>query len=166
MPSLNSYFCPKCSNPFPFFVSPSMRIRRGLLSPDLKCPKCGNVCRQKINVYCVIWLWPLAAAYLVGSSYVLRKFIDPIAPAISILLFILLLVPFFVVLRKGSILVNIDEIMVQQSGARKWLMPMCCILIIALLLGYCTHNWLNAVIGLTVGLIVWSLFYYSSRKRE
>ena len=166
MTSLNSFYCPKCSYPFPFFVSPSMRIRRGLSSPDLKCPKCGNISRQKINVSCAIWIWPLAAAFLIGSIQVLRKFIDPIAPAISILLTILLFVPFFIALRKGKILVNIDEIPVQQSGTHKWIMPMCGILISAFLFGYYTRNWLNVAIGLTVGLIVWALFYHSSKRRE
>lgn len=166
MPSLNSYICPTCSNPFPFFISPSMRIRRGLLSPGLKCSQCGSISRPTINVSCAIWIWPLAAALLVGSIHVLRKFIYHKAPAIYLLLVILLLGPFFIVLRKGWILVNIDEVQAQQSAVHKWIIPTCGLLITSFLLGYYTHDWLNVAIGLTVGLIVWALFYHSSKMRE
>lgn len=139
-----------------------MRIRRGLLSPDLKCPKCGNVSRQTIDVSRAAWIWPLAAGLFAGFIYVLRRFIYHESPGIFVLLVISLFGPFFIALRMGRKLVNIDGILVQQSEAHKWIIPMCAMLITVFLLAYYTHDWLNVVIG----LIVWACYYYFSKKRD
>ena len=165
MLSLNSYICPKCGNPFPFFIKLSMRIRRGLLQPYLKCPNCGQISKQKIDFYSAIWIWPLTVASFAALIYVLRNFLYRKFPVLYILIVIVLFAPFFIALRRGSKLHPIEETQALQHGKHKWIIPISVIVICGFLLGYLTQDWVNVAIGIVIGLIVWALYYYFSAKK-
>ncbi len=166
MSFINSFICLKCGTPFPFFVGPSMRIRRGLLSPDLKCPVCGQIYRQKIDFFRAVWIWPLATASFVGLIYLLRSFVYRRLLALYVLLVIVLFAPFFIALRRGIRLGPIQETEAPQIEKYRWIIPISVIGFCAFLLGYLTQDWGNVAIGIGIGLIVWASFYYFSAKRR
>jgi DNA-directed RNA polymerase subunit RPC12/RpoP len=165
MPFLNSYVCPKCGRPFSYFIKPSIRINRGLLLPDLKCPNCGQISRQKIDVFSAAWVWPLTLGLFTAFTYVLRSFLYREAPILYILIVIMLFAPFFIGLRRGLKLVSVEKIHMRKSRSIKWVIPLGGIILYSLFWGYYTHDWLNVVLGFSTGMIVWAFFYYLSRRR-
>jgi hypothetical protein len=140
-----------------------MRIRRGFLSPYLKCANCGQISRQKINISSAIWIWPLAIFSWYWLTDILKKSLY-CEYQLLYLIIIPLFVPLFIAIKRGCKLVPIQEKQVQKSRANKWIFPIIVILISAFLLGYYTRDWLNILLGLSIGLIVWACYYYFSTK--
>ena len=166
MSFLNSYSCPKCNAQFPFFIRPSIRIRRGLLAPYLKCANCGQISRAKINYFSAIWIWPLTISAFAGIIYLLRSYLYCELPILYILIVCMLFFPFFIALRHGFTLIPIEEKQKEQGIINKWLIPVSVIAIFMLLFGYYTQDWLNVFVGIIIGFGVWAIFYYFSANRK
>jgi len=160
----NSYVCPRCNNCFPIFIRPSLRINRGLLAPYLKCPKCGQVCRQKIDFMRAIWIWPLTICFFIAVISVLRMFLFSEARILYIIGAVGTLFPVFIGYRMGQKLVGVEKPNVKQSTSHKWFIPVGGLILFSLLFGYYTQDWGNAMIGIIIGLIVWASFYWLTRK--
>jgi len=167
MSYLNSYICPKCNKPFPIFIRPSIRINRGLLAPYLKCFNCGQVCRQKIDFMKALWIWPLTICFFVTAIYILRTFLYRAVPILYILVVIVFFYPVFIGYRRGLTLVRVDDNDMRQNKSHKWFIPASGLILFSLLFGYYTRDWVNVVIGIIIGLIVWAFFYhFSGDKRK
>jgi DNA-directed RNA polymerase subunit RPC12/RpoP len=167
MAFFNSYICPQCKTQFPFFIRPSMRINRGLLAPYLKCPNCGQVCRQKIVVISALWIWPLTLCFYIAVVYTLRTFLNyKELPILYILVAIVSLFPLFIGYRRGFKLIRVEEDGARQSKSQKWLIPAAGLTLFFLLFGYYTHDWVNVVIGVIINLIVWAVFYHFSGDKK
>ena len=167
MSFLNPYSCPKCGAQFPLlFIQPSMRIRRGFLSPYLKCANCGQISRQKINYFRAIWIWPLSISAFAEITHILQSYLYFGSPILYILIVWILLVPFFIALRHGFTLIPIEEKQKEQGRINKWLIPVSVIAIFMLLFGYYTQDWLNVIVGIIIGFGVWAIFYYFSKENN
>jgi len=165
MPFINSFVCPKCAQPFPFFAfNPSIRINRGLLAPNLKCPNCGQISRPKIDVLSAAWVWPLTLGLITSIIYVIRTFLYRESQILNFLLVLMSLALFFIGLRRGFKLVPVEENHMSQSILSKWVIPLVVITLSALLLVYDTRDWLNVVLGMSIGLIVFIIFYYNPAR--
>ena len=161
MPFINSFVCPKCSQPFPLFMKSSIRINRGLLLADLKCLNCGQVSRQKIDALSAAWAWPLTIGVFTAVIYQIRRsFLYRESPLLYFLIVFMMLAFFFIGLRRGLKLVPAEKNKISQSIFRKWVIPSIVITLYSLAFGYYTHDWLNVVMGISIGLIVWISFYY------
>jgi hypothetical protein len=166
MSFLNSFVCHKCGEPFPFFIRPAIRINRGLLLPYLKCQNCGQLSQQKIDVLSAAWVWPLSIGLFMAAVYALRNFLNGESHFLYLLIVVMLLAPLFIGLRKGLKLVPVNNNQKSQSMLNKWVIPLICITLCALIFGYYTQDLLNVVMGFSIGLIAWLLFYYRSGKRS
>jgi len=71
---------------------------------------------------------------------------------------------FFIGLRRGFKLVPVEENHMSQSILSKWVIPLVVITLSALLLVYDTRDWLNVVLGMSIGLIVFIIFYYNPAR--
>ena len=163
MSFFNSYICPQCKTQFPFFIRPSMRIRRGLLVPYYKCQNCAQICRPKINFKSAIWIWPITICYFLAMTYLLRPLGSTLLYILIVLLVVLL--PFFIGLRRGFILVSVDHNKIEKNRFLKWILPATFIILFSLLFAYYTHDWINVFIGVIIGLLAWAFFYYFSGKK-
>ncbi len=66
--------CPKCKKPFPFIISFSNRIKRGIfLSPYTKCSNCGQLCYQRIYWKKALWIYPIIIIILALEIYGFRN---------------------------------------------------------------------------------------------
>jgi len=166
MASFNSFRCPKCERLFPLVISPSMRINRGLLTPFLKCRNCGQISRQKIDFPRAVWIWPITVGVFGLLIYAPRYLTYTGSPVDKLFQFIafLSLFPFFLSLRSGMKLVVVEDIHAKQNKSTNWFMPLIFILLFSMLFGYYTHDWSNVVIGLIVGILVWAVYFYLSRR--
>jgi hypothetical protein len=162
----NSFVCPQCNNCFPIFIRPSLRINRGLLTPYLKCPECGQVCRQKINFRRALWIWPLTICFFVAVVYLLRMFLYSEARILYIIAVIVAFFPVFIGYRLGLKLVRVEKPDVRQRKSYKWFIPAGGLVLFSLLFGYYTRDWINVAIGIIVGLIVWAFFYRFFGNKE
>ena len=160
MSLFNSYYCPSCNKPFPLFMRPSFRINRGLLAPYLKCLGCGQISRAKINFISAVWIWPLSLCLFIVIIYILRTHLFYQLPLLLYTAVVgISLIPVFIGIRRGFKLVKVDDRDTKQSRPYKWLIPISGLALFSLAIGYYTRDWLNVVIGITIGLIVWALFY-------
>ncbi len=162
----NSYVCPRCRRDYPIFIPPSLRINRGLLTPFLRCPHCGQVSRQQIDIKRAVWLWPLIICFFVAVVYCLRMFLPRDARLLSLLVVVVSLLPVFIGYRFGLRLVSVDKSEARRSRARHWLAPTGGIVLCSLSFGYLTGDWANVVVGVFLGLVVWAFFYHRSRGNK
>ena len=167
MASLNSYYCPKCGTAFPLFIRSSMRINRGLLAPFLKCPNCGQISRTKFDFIRAVWIWPINIGLFALLIYAPRYITYSGSGTDNLfrLMAFLYMFPFFLGLRSGMKLVEVDAAStLKQNKYRKWIVPLFLIILIDMIYGFYTHDWLNVVIGFIVGLIAWGFYYRLSRR--
>ena len=158
MSLFNSYVCPQCNNCFPIFIGSSLRINRGLLAPYLKCPECGQVCRQQINFMRAIWIWPLTICFFIAVVYFLRAVLYGETSILYIIAVVATFFPVFIGYRMGLKLVGAEKPEVRQSKSHKWFIPAGGLILLSLLFGYYTRNWSNVVLGIIIGLIFWAFF--------
>jgi len=169
MPIFNSLVCPQCNYHLPFFIKPSLRISRGLLAPYLKCPQCGQICRQKIYLLRAIWVWPLTVCFLLAEVYDLRVFLIFLyhgALILYIMAAVMALFPLFIGLRLGKHLVKVETHALTRSRFRKWFMPTAGLILFSLLFAYYTRDWVNVMIGIIIGLVVWAFFYSFGKRKK
>jgi membrane protease YdiL (CAAX protease family) len=74
--------------------------------------------------------------------------------------------PVFIGYRLGLKLVRVEKPDVRQTKSHKWFIPAGGLILFSLLFGYYTRDWINVVIGIIIGLIVWAFFYRFSRNEE
>ena len=142
-----------------------MQVRRGLLSPDLKCPNCGQVSRIKIDVKRAIWIWPLTIGIFIGLFYILEKFIYNESTITCVLVVFALFLLSRKAIQKGGKLVPIEAVQDDKLRIFKWwIMPLSCMIVSVLLIGYYTQDWIEILFGYSIGLIAWGFFYLFSRK--
>jgi len=167
MSFINSFICPKCNEPFPLFIKPSIRIYKGPFVHYLKCQNCGQISQKKIDVLSAAWIWPLTIGLFISVIYELRSFLYLESPFLYFLIVGIPLVLFFIGIRRGLKLVPVEKKRISQSLLNKWVIPSVVITLCSLiLLVYYTHDWINVVLGISIGLIVWIFIYYLSRRRS
>ncbi len=172
MSLLNSYVCPSCGEEFPFFISPSRKVRRGLLSqPDVECSHCGHVSRPKISWKNAVWSWPLAAAILMLAVWLFRNV--PVLHSLyhsDPLIYGLLAGAICGAIigiggRRGYVLVKLEETQQAPSHHRIWkIVAAVCAFAFLIVLGFITHRWRTIIVGAIIGVAVWALFYFSAQK--
>jgi branched-subunit amino acid transport protein AzlD len=175
MSFLKNYICPACKKPFPFLIKPSQMMRTGFFSmPATRCKNCGAVSRQKIFLPAAIRVWPLTIAVVALIIYILRT------------------VPFFIALRhnhpgiyggigggiaglaavtglrRGFHLVPLFPAAGAQSQKIKpanWIIPLLVTAVI-ILLALFTGRRQACLIGLTVSMAAWGIYYSLSPKEK
>ena len=170
MSIFNSHICSQCNNRFPFFIRPSLMINRGLLAPYLKCPECGQVCRQKIDFIRAIWIWPLTICFFIAVIYFLDAFLynEVLLYSVTVVLYIVTVVValffVFVGFRMGLKLIRVENPNTRQNKFHKWFIPAGCFILFSLLFGYYTHDWFGVAIGIIIAFIVCVYLYCFSGK--
>jgi hypothetical protein len=74
--------------------------------------------------------------------------------------------PVFIGYRLGLKLVRVETHEARQSKSHRWVIPAGGLILFSLLFGYYTRDWVNVVIGIIIGLIVWAFFYRFSGNKE
>ena len=166
MKIFNSYVCPQCNSPFPIFITGSMRVDRGSLRPHLKCPVCGQVCRQKIDITRAVWVWPLTVCFFVAVIYFLRAFLYDESHTLYMLAAVITLVPAFIGYRFGLKLVKVEKRTISERKSHKWIIPVAIFIMFSILFGYYTGDWINVALGISVGVIVWAFLFRFLRRKE
>ncbi len=171
MSLINSYICPKCGNEFSLFLKPSIIVRRDFFSAGyLKCQHCGQLSRAKIDFKSALISWPMVALYMGLIYYAARTdFLRIIYRNAWWLyfwiVFTIFLIPLFLGIRRGFKLVKVeDDKQVKRTSLRKWLLIIGVTLFLGLF-GYYTKNWLNVIIGIVVGTVVYAVFYHFRQKK-
>ena len=171
MSLLNSYICPKCGNHFPFFLKPSITVMRGLFSaPYLKCQQCGQLSQSKIDFKSALISWPIVVLYMGFMYYAARTDFFRVIYRNAWwlyfwIVFTFFLIPLFLGIRRGFKLVKVkDDKQINKKTLYKWLLIIGATLFLGLF-GYYTKNWLNVIIGIVVGTVVYAVFYHFRQKK-
>jgi hypothetical protein len=97
--------------------------------------------------------------------YNIRLIIDSKTSVLYIFAIILSLFPVFIGYRSGFRLVRVEEYSTRDNSAYKWVLPVGVLIVFSIVFGYYSHGWTNISIGITVGLIVWIIFYRLTRSK-
>lgn len=135
-----------------------------MLLPYLKCPDCGRICRQAVDVANAAWAWPLTLGVFVLIVHVAREYLSYAAREVYLVFITVLIPPLVIGMRRGLVLIPVEEEHLEKRLVRKWVIPLGGMVALLLMFGLYTGSWSNMFIGLIVGLFVWAMFLVLSRR--